>query len=60
MRPRFCRPGMVIASAVYFGTGQRLKAVMWTALAALSEPLGGLIGLAVVCGGSMTDTGERM
>ncbi|KAG2453424.1 hypothetical protein HYH02_001647 [Chlamydomonas schloesseri] len=48
--------GMVIASAVYFGTGQRLKAVMWTALAALSEPLGGLIGLAVVCGGSMTDT----
>ncbi|KXZ51242.1 hypothetical protein GPECTOR_13g729 [Gonium pectorale] len=48
--------GMVIASAVYFGTGRRWKAIMWTAIASISEPIGGLIGLAVVCGGQMTDT----
>ncbi|GLC46316.1 hypothetical protein PLESTB_000998300 [Pleodorina starrii] len=48
--------GMVIASAVYFGTGLRWRAILWATLAALTEPLGGLIGLAVVCGGSMTPT----
>ncbi|EFJ51462.1 iron-nutrition responsive ZIP family transporter [Volvox carteri f. nagariensis] len=48
--------GMVISSAVYFGTGRRGRAILWAALAAFTEPLGGLIGLAVVCGGSMTET----
>ncbi|GIL62799.1 hypothetical protein Vafri_16970 [Volvox africanus] len=48
--------GMVIASAVYFGTGLRRRAILMAALAAFTEPLGGLIGLAVVCGGSMTET----
>ncbi|GIL84337.1 hypothetical protein Vretimale_15946 [Volvox reticuliferus] len=48
--------GMVISSAVYFGTGLRWRAILMAALAAFTEPLGGLIGLAVVCGGSMTET----
>lgn len=47
---------MVISSAVYFGTGNRWRALCWATLAALAEPLGGLIGLGVVCGGSMTNT----
>ena len=51
---------MVIASSVYYGTKNLTTALMWASIAALTEPLGGLIGLAVVCGGSMTDTGERM
>ncbi|GLI66169.1 hypothetical protein VaNZ11_009932 [Volvox africanus] len=48
--------GIVITSAVYFGTGLRRRAILMAALAAFTEPLGGLIGLAVVCGGSMTET----
>ncbi|PNW75528.1 hypothetical protein CHLRE_12g530350v5 [Chlamydomonas reinhardtii] len=48
--------GMVIASSVYYGTKNLTTALMWASIAALTEPLGGLIGLAVVCGGSMTDT----
>ncbi|KAG2498813.1 hypothetical protein HYH03_003006 [Edaphochlamys debaryana] len=48
--------GLVISSAMTAGTGSRLKGVLWALLASVSEPLGGLIGLAVVCGGQMTDT----
>ncbi|KXZ51243.1 hypothetical protein GPECTOR_13g730 [Gonium pectorale] len=48
--------GLVVASAVYFGTGNRRKALLWTSASAFAEPLGALIGLAVVCGGSLTNT----
>ncbi|KAG2453425.1 hypothetical protein HYH02_001648 [Chlamydomonas schloesseri] len=47
--------GMVIASSVYYGTKSLRTALMWASIAALTEPLGGLIGLAVVCGGSMSN-----
>ncbi|KAG2498814.1 hypothetical protein HYH03_003007 [Edaphochlamys debaryana] len=48
--------GLVIASAMSAGTGSKLKGVLWALVASCSEPIGGLIGLAVVCGGQMTDT----
>ncbi|KAG2491801.1 hypothetical protein HYH03_009961 [Edaphochlamys debaryana] len=48
--------GLVIASAMSAGTGSKMKGVLWALLASVSEPVGGLIGLAVVCGGQMTDT----
>ncbi|KAG2438707.1 hypothetical protein HXX76_005253 [Chlamydomonas incerta] len=46
--------GMVIASSIYYGTKSLSTALLWASIAALTEPLGGLIGLAVVCGGSMS------
>lgn len=36
--------GIVIAAPIYFATGNKFKAVMYSALSALVEPLGGVIG----------------
>jgi ZIP family zinc transporter len=36
--------GIAVATPVYFATGSKLKALLWTLLSALSEPLGGVIG----------------
>ncbi len=44
-----------MAVPIYYATGSRLRAVGWASLSALMEPLGAVIGLAVACGGSLTD-----
>ncbi|KXZ51244.1 hypothetical protein GPECTOR_13g731 [Gonium pectorale] len=48
--------GMVVATGVYYGTGNRKKALLWSSISAIAEPMGALVGLAVVCGGSLTNT----
>lgn len=40
---------------VYYATGNRWKSVYWAALSGLAEPVGGLIGYAIVRGGQMND-----
>uniref|UniRef100_A0A061RKB0 Zinc transporter, ZIP family n=1 Tax=Tetraselmis sp. GSL018 TaxID=582737 RepID=A0A061RKB0_9CHLO len=47
--------GMVVAMPIYCSTGSIYKAVFWTAVSGLTEPIGALIGLSVVCGGALTD-----
>ncbi|KAJ3085126.1 Zinc transporter [Quaeritorhiza haematococci] len=39
--------GMCIAMPVFFATNSRWKAILWASVAAVSEPLGGLIGYGV-------------
>jgi len=46
--------GMVVALPIYCSTGSKFKAVLWTAVSGLTEPVGALIGLSVVCGGVLT------
>ncbi|CAG9460507.1 unnamed protein product [Pedinophyceae sp. YPF-701] len=40
--------GLCVAMPVYYSTGSRWKGLMWAAISALSEPLGGLLGYAVL------------
>lgn len=40
---------------VYYATGSRWQSIMWAALSGLAEPIGGLIGYAVLRAGSMSD-----
>eukprot|EP00191_Tetraselmis_sp_GSL018_P010156 CAMPEP_0177596780 /NCGR_PEP_ID=MMETSP0419_2-20121207/11321_1 /TAXON_ID=582737 /ORGANISM="Tetraselmis sp., Strain GSL018" /LENGTH=318 /DNA_ID=CAMNT_0019088827 /DNA_START=182 /DNA_END=1139 /DNA_ORIENTATION=+ len=47
--------GMVVAMPIYCSTGSVYKAVFWTAVSGMTEPIGALIGLSVVCGGALTD-----
>lgn len=35
--------GVAVATPVYFATGSRLKALLWTLISALAEPLGGFL-----------------
>ncbi len=51
-----CAEGIVVAVPIFYATGSRWRAVMWALLTGLAEPLGALIGLAVVYGGGMTET----
>ena len=46
--------GIVIGVPVFYATGSRLKAISWAALSGVAEPLGALIGLAVVLSGHMS------
>ncbi len=45
----------MVAVTIFYCTGSRVKALLWASLAAATEPLGALVGLAVACGGSLTD-----
>jgi ZIP family zinc transporter len=40
--------GVAVAAPVYFATGSRLKAFLWTFVSALAEPLGGLLCLLIL------------
>ena len=40
--------GIAVATPVYFATGSRLKAFMWTFVSALAEPLGAIIAWLIV------------
>ncbi|CAG9465531.1 unnamed protein product [Pedinophyceae sp. YPF-701] len=40
--------GLCIAMPVYYATGSRWKGLMWAAISAVSEPLGGLLGYVVL------------
>ena len=40
--------GIAVAAPVYFATGNRLKAFMWTFVSALAEPLGAVLAWLVV------------
>ena len=33
---------------IYFGTGSRFKAVLWAFISGIAEPIGGLIGWALI------------
>jgi ZIP family zinc transporter len=46
---------MVVAFTIFYATGNRWRAIMWSAVSGLSEILGAVIGLSVVCGSSMSD-----
>jgi ZIP family zinc transporter len=46
--------GIVIGVPVYYATGSRGRAILWAALSGVAEPLGALIGLAVVLSGHMS------
>ncbi|TYZ67980.1 hypothetical protein PybrP1_007054, partial [[Pythium] brassicae (nom. inval.)] len=35
--------GIAVAAPIYFATGSRAKGIMWCAISAFAEPLGGLI-----------------
>lgn len=40
--------GVAVAMPVYFGTGSKLKALLWAFLSGVAEPIGGLIGYALI------------
>ena len=42
--------GIAVATPVYFATGSRLKAFLWTFLSALAEPLGGVLCWLIIGG----------
>jgi ZIP family zinc transporter len=42
--------GIAVAMPVFYATGSRGKAFLWSALSGLSEPLGAVLGLAVLAG----------
>jgi ZIP family zinc transporter len=50
--PRHATPqipeGVAVALPVYYATGSRWRAFAWSALSGAAEPLGGLIGYAVL------------
>lgn len=39
---------VAVAMPIYFGTGSRWKAVMWAFISGIAEPIGGLIGWALI------------
>ena len=40
--------GVAVATPVYFATGSRCKALLWTFISALAEPLGGLLSYLIL------------
>lgn len=48
--------GVCVAMPVYYATGSRWKGFLWAFLSGISEPLGGLLGYAVLYGNRMSDT----
>jgi len=40
--------GVAVAMPIYFGTGSRWKALMWATISGIAEPMGGLIGYALI------------
>mmetsp|Transcript_579 Transcript_579/g.723 ORF Transcript_579/g.723 Transcript_579/m.723 type:complete len:366 (-) Transcript_579:921-2018(-) len=48
--------GMVVAFPIFYATNSKWQAIFWAALSGATEPVGALIGLAVACGGSLTNT----
>lgn len=47
--------GVCVAMPVYYATGSRWKGFWWATLSGISEPIGGLLGYAVLYGGRMSD-----
>lgn len=47
--------GVCVAMPVYYATGSRWKGFMWAFLSGISEPIGGLLGYAVLYGNRMSD-----
>ena len=47
--------GVCVAMPVYYATGSRWKGFWWAFLSGLSEPIGGLLGFAVLYGNRMSD-----
>ncbi|KAI9022075.1 Zinc/iron permease [Hyaloraphidium curvatum] len=45
--------GFAVGVPVFFATGSRWKAIAWAAASGVAEPIGALIGVAVVASGSM-------
>ena len=48
--------GVVVAMPVYYATGSRWKGFWWAFLSGVSEPVGGLLGYAVLSGRGMDPT----
>jgi ZIP family zinc transporter len=46
--------GIAIAVPVYYATGSKLKAILWAGVSGLAEPIGALIGLAIVLSGQLS------
>ena len=46
--------GMAVAVPIYYATGSKLKAILWAGVSGLAEPVGALIGLAVVLSGQLS------
>ena len=40
--------GVAVAMPVYFGTGSKWRAVLWAFLSGIAEPIGGLVGYALI------------
>lgn len=47
--------GVCVAMPVYYATGSRWKGFWWAFLSGVSEPIGGLLGYAVLFGNRMSD-----
>jgi zinc transporter ZupT len=47
--------GVCVAMPVYYATGSRWKGFWWATLSGVSEPIGGLLGYAVLYGNRMSD-----
>ena len=47
--------GVCVAMPVYYATGSRWKGFLWAFLSGVSEPIGGLLGYAVLYGNRMSD-----
>ena len=47
--------GVCVAMPVYYATGSRWKGFWWAFLSGVSEPIGGLLGYAVLYGNRMSD-----
>ena len=45
--------GLAVAVPVYYGTGSKMKGLLWGTLSGISEPLGGLFGYAILRGTDM-------
>merc|ERR1712241_766255 len=40
--------GVAVAMPIYFGTGSKWKAILWAFISGIAEPIGGLIGYALI------------
>jgi zinc transporter ZupT len=50
-----CAEGICVTIPVYFATGKKWKGIMWAAIAGITEPIGALLGYAVLQSGHMDD-----
>jgi hypothetical protein len=59
-KPPHHQQGIALGVPIFFATGSKAKAIGWTAVSGLAEPLGALIGLACQLGGALNPVAMGM